>query len=114
MRELTCIICPRGCSLLAESKKDGSILVRGNACKRGEEYAKNELTNPLRSVTTTAFTKNGTVLPVKTDRPIPKDKVFECVKIINNLTLDLPIKAGDIIIKDVFGSNIVAVRNAEE
>ena len=106
-RELTCIICPVGCQLTAENI-DGTITVSGNTCTRGAEYAKNELINPVRSVTTTVRCSDGGVVSVKTKHPISKDKMFDCMKIINSYTADLPIKTGDVIIKNVFGTDIVA------
>lgn len=107
-RELTCICCPMGCKITAELNGGQIVSISGNTCKRGEEYAKNECTNPLRTVTSTVMTKNGVPLPVKTDRAIPKDKIFECMKIINGATAVTPVKTGDVIVKDVFGGNIVA------
>ena len=110
-RELTCSICPLGCSLVAE-EINGEIKVSGNTCKRGEAYAISECTAPTRTVTSTVFCPNGKLLPVKTDKPIPKEKIFECMEIINNFTPVLPFSAGDVIIKDVFGSNIISADNA--
>ena len=82
--------------------------ISGNTCPRGAEYAKNECISPVRTITSTVRCKDGSVVPVKTDRPIPKDKIFECMKIINGTVAPLPISAGDVIIKDVYGSNIIA------
>ena len=109
-RELTCIVCPMGCSLKAVIK-DGEITVTGNTCPRGEKYAKDECTNPQRTVTTTMRCENGEVIPVQTDRTIPKDKMAECMKIVNSSLAALPISVGDVIIEDVFGANIVAAKN---
>ena len=106
-RELTCIICPVGCHLTAENV-DGKIIVTGNTCERGSQYAKSELTNPVRTVTTTVRCADGSVISVKTKNPIQKSKMFDCMKIINSHTADLPIKIGDVIIKDVFGTDIIA------
>ena len=110
-RELTCIVCPIGCSLVAEMEDGKVISVSGNTCPRGKVYAETECVAPMRTVTTTVRCIGGGILPVKTDRTIPKEKVFDAMKIINNLHPVLPISAGDIIMKDVFGSNIVAVKN---
>ena len=74
----------------------------------GAEYAKNECISPVRTITSTVKCADGSVITVKTDKPIPKDKIFECMKIINSTVATLPISAGDVIIKDVFGSNIIA------
>ena len=107
MRELTCIICPIGCQLTVNQDGD-KITVSGNTCPRGEKYAKDELTNPQRTVTTTVKCDDGSVLPVKTKTPIPKDKMMECMKIVNSHIAHLPIKTGDVIIEDVFGTDIIA------
>ncbi|HAL63603.1 MAG TPA: hypothetical protein DCO93_04065 [Clostridiales bacterium] len=107
-RNLTCIVCPMGCSIDVEIENGEVKEISGNTCKRGAEYAKNECISPVRTITSTVRCADGSVIPVKTDKPIPKDKIFECMKIINNTAPDLPISAGDVIIKDVFGSNIIA------
>ena len=110
-RELVCIVCPKGCNLNIEIEDSKVISVEGNTCKRGIDYAVNECTNPVRCVTTTMKTKNGLPVSVKTDNPIPKDKMFELMEIVNRETVTLPVRVGDVIIKDVFGSNIVATQN---
>lgn len=110
-RELTCIVCPIGCSLVAELDDGKLINVSGNTCSRGAEYAKNECISPVRRITTTVRCESGELLPVKTETTIPKAKVFQAMEIINNTHPRLPISAGDVIIEDVFGSRIVAVKN---
>ena len=112
-RELTCIVCPIGCKMKVKVES-GKVEVKGNTCPRGEKYAITEMTAPQRTVTTTVCCDNGAVLPVKTDRPIPKEKMFECMEIINSHVAHLPISIGDVIIKDVFGSNIVATAGLEK
>lgn len=112
-RELTCIVCPVGCSLLAEVDDGKVINVTGNTCPRGKAYAETECTAPMRTITTTVRCRNGKMLPVKTDRVIPKKKMREAMEIINNASPDLPILIGDVIIENVFGSNVVAVKNLE-
>ena len=110
-RELVCIVCPKGCNLNVEINEGNEIVVTGNTCKRGIEYAVNECTNPVRCVTTTMKAQNGDPVSVKTDRAIPKDKVFEAMEIINSQILSLPIHVGDVIIENVFGCNIIATQN---
>ncbi len=80
IKDLTCIVCPMGCSLKVELEGKKVLSVTGNTCPRGEKYAVAEFTNPERTVTTTIKCDNGEVLPVKTDSSIPKDKIFECMK----------------------------------
>ena len=110
-RNLTCIVCPLGCDLKVQLDENKVISVSGNTCPRGEKYAQSECTNPQRTVTTTIKCDNGAVLPVKTNRTIPKEKMAECMKIINSTITPLPITIGDVIIEDVFGSNVVATKN---
>lgn len=110
-RELICIVCPKGCNMTAEIENGKVLSVSGNTCKRGEEYAINECTNPVRCVTTTMKTENGETVSVKTDTPVAKEKMFELMKIINSKKVVLPISVGDVIIENVFGCNIVATQN---
>ena len=111
-RELTCIVCPVGCSLVAEIE-DGRVLsVSGNKCPRGKVYAETECIAPMRTITTTVKCENGEIVSVKTKNPIPKEKIFEAMKIINSKNPVLPISIGDVIIEDVFGSPVVATGNA--
>ncbi len=112
-RELVCIICPRGCTLKVDLGEDGILGVSGNSCPRGEKYAQDECCNPVRTVTSTVRCEDGSVAAVKTDRPIPKDKVFECMRKINSVKACLPISIGDVIIEDVFGSNVVATESVQ-
>lgn len=112
-RKLTCIICPIGCELYVNVADTENISVSGNTCPRGKKYAIEECTAPKRTVTSTIRCDNGSVIAVKTDRTIPKEKMSECMKIINNAVAHLPIAIGDIIIKDVFGANVVATQNKE-
>ena len=111
-RELTCIICPRGCGLKVEIEGGKVLSITGNSCPRGVKYAEDECCNPMRTITSTVRCEDGRVISVKTDRPIPKAKMFECMKMINSATAHLPIHIGDVIIEDVFGSNVVATENA--
>lgn len=111
-RELVCIICPRGCSLKVEL--DGKTItgVTGNNCKRGIQYAQDECCNPRRTVTSTVRCADGSRISVKTDAPVPKDKVFACMEMINSVTAVLPVRIGDVLLEDVFGSRVVATENA--
>jgi CxxC motif-containing protein len=107
-RELICIGCPMGCYLTVMLDNNSVLEVSGNTCKKGEEYAISECINPMRTVTSTVMTDDKRPVSVKTDRPIPKDKIFECMKMVNSTVIKLPVRIGEIIIKDVYGSNIIA------
>lgn len=116
-KELICIGCPMGCPIVVEME-DGKVLsVTGNTCPRGESYARKEVTNPTRIVTTTVRVDGGKVpmINVKTERDIPKDKIFECIATLRGVTMKAPIHIGDIILENVAdtGVNIVAAGNVE-
>ncbi len=113
-RNLTCIVCPRGCSLCVELDGKNVLSVTGNLCPRGKKYAEDECTHPMRTVTSTVKTNSGGVISVKTDRAIPRENVFDCMKLINEATATLPVHIGDIIIHDAYGANVVATQNMEE
>ena len=110
-KKLTCIVCPLGCGLVVQLENNQVISVEGNTCPRGKIYAQNECTNPQRTVTSTVKCEDGSLVSVKTEKTIPKDKMTECMKIINKTTAHLPISVGDTIIEDVFGSRVVATQN---
>lgn len=84
-KNLTCIVCPMGCQLKAEIENGKVISVTGNTCQRGENYVKTELTNPTRVITTTVRTNCGEIVPVKTDKAVPKESIFACMSSINKL-----------------------------
>ena len=109
-KQLICIICPRGCTLNATV--GDKIKVSGNACPKGEKYAVDELTNPLRTVTSTVRVKNlpFTMVSVKTKDPIPKGKMAEVMKKIRAAEINAPVKIGDVIISDIFGTDVIATK----
>ena len=114
MRDLICIVCPRGCHLHV----DDELNVTGNTCKRGAIYGYNEVTSPTRMITSTVKIEGGALnrLPVVTSSPIPKDKIFEVMKEINKASVKAPVHIKDVVIKDVLGLgvDILASRNIEK
>ena len=104
MRELVCIVCPKGCTMKIE-EKDGEISVTGNSCKRGASFAVSEMTEPKRTVCTTVRTvfKDAPVIPVRVSAEIPKDRIFDVMREINAVTLSSPVGRNDVIIKNVLG-----------
>ncbi len=113
MTELICISCPKGCHLKVDEQNN--YIVTGASCKKGIEYGVNELKNPKRIVTSTVAIKNATLprCSVKTDVPIPKNKIMEVMEVLKNTSVTSPIRIGDIIIRDICstGANIVSTRN---
>ena len=104
MRELVCIVCPKGCTMKIE-EKDGEISVTGSSCKRGASFAVSEMTEPKRTVCTTVRTvfKDAPVIPVRVSAEIPKDRIFDVMREINAVTLSSPVGRNDVIIKNVLG-----------
>ncbi|MCY6372820.1 DUF1667 domain-containing protein, partial [Clostridium ganghwense] len=100
VRELICIGCPMGCNLEVEIEGKAVTKVTGNICPRGKAYAEKECTNPTRIVTSSVLVEGGqlTVVPVKTEGDIPKDKIFECVKALKGLSVKAPVNIGDVIV----------------
>jgi CxxC motif-containing protein len=115
MREMICIVCPKGCRLQVDEKPDGEIIVMGNGCNRGIPYAKKELTNPTRVITSTVKIRGGIHkrLPVKTSTDIPKGLNFDVMRELEKIEVKAPIKVGTVLIKNVLGTgaDIVATRN---
>jgi CxxC motif-containing protein len=111
---ITCINCPIGCRMTVETDGDKVISVEGATCKRGEEYAKQEAVSPKRMVTAVVNVKNCELpLSVKTKTPIPKDKIFDCMKAIESADLQAPIRMGEVICKNVCdtGVDVVSTRD---
>ena len=115
--ELTCIGCPLGCPLTVSLKGNEITDVKGNTCPKGEAYAKKEVTNPTRIVTSTVRVSGGScpMVNVKTASDIPKDKIFECVEALKDIIVPAPVKIGDVILKDVAGTgvDVIAARNVQ-
>ncbi|MBQ9300351.1 MAG: DUF1667 domain-containing protein [Clostridia bacterium] len=104
---ITCINCPMGCRMEVTLEDGKVISVKGNTCKRGEIYAHQECTQPLRMVTAVAPVQNSAVpVSLKTRTPIPKAKIEACMRAIDALELSAPIQAGDILIENVVDSGV--------
>ncbi|MBE6647195.1 MAG: DUF1667 domain-containing protein [Ruminococcaceae bacterium] len=111
-RELTCIICPRGCAMKIELDESGKFIsVSGNLCPRGKKYAENECTNPMRTLTTTAKCSDGSVVAVRSEGAIPKGKLFEAMSTVNSIVVPLPVSVGDVILDDFYGTKLIATAN---
>lgn len=115
MKELICIVCPRGCHLKVDVEND--YAVTGNACLRGEQYGKKELQNPTRTLTSTVVIKGASLprLPVKTDREIPKDLLTAAMKLLGSIVVQAPVQMGDVLYENLLdtGANLVATRSLE-
>ena len=106
-RIVTCIGCPMGCLITVTIEGENIIEIVDYFCKKGKEYAHDEVTNPTRMVTAVlAVEGSREPLSVKTRQFIPKEKIFDCLKDIYRSKIKLPVNIGDIIIKDVCGTGV--------
>ena len=115
IHNLTCIECPIGCALEVSVENGKVVSVTGNACPRGKAYAENEVVCPRRVVTSTVRTENGKMLPVKTAAPVKKSEIFRVMETINRTRVSLPIKIGDVLVKNVSEDiDLIATDNMTE
>lgn len=118
LREFTCIVCPNGCEIQAEIE-DGKVLsVTGATCKRGEEYVNQEITAPKRTIASSVTVLSGTLplASVRTDKAIPKEKIFDVMAEIKKVTVQAPVKTGQVVLADVLGtgSNVIITKDVLE
>lgn len=114
-QEMICIVCPQGCRLKVERDEQGEILVSNNNCMRGPIYARKELTDPTRTLTTTIKVLDGLhdQLPVKSKDEIPKDKNFAVMEALKGLQVQAPVECGQVVMSNVLGLgiDIIATRS---
>ncbi|MBO5868401.1 MAG: DUF1667 domain-containing protein [Oscillospiraceae bacterium] len=110
-KKITCIICPRGCSMTT-CVQGAQVTVTGNTCPKGEEYAINECLHPVRTVTATVRVANrpNTMVSVKTETPVPKEQMLEVMAALRKTAVNAPLAIGDVIMYNVCGSNIIVTK----
>lgn len=117
-RNLTCIGCPLGCAVQVDIENGAILNVTGNTCKRGDDYARKEVTHPTRIVTSTVRVTGGdpAMVSVKTEHDIPKEKIMDIMHCINEIQVQAPVRAGDILLADAAGTgvNIVATKDVRQ
>ena len=118
-KELTCVVCPAGCKVLVTLDENNQIVdVTGHTCPRGKKYAESEVTNPVRTLTSTVTvqTKDGyAMLPVRTDKPLPRPTLFEAMDIVRKTIAKAPVKTGDVLVENFIepGTNLIACKDFE-
>jgi CxxC motif-containing protein len=110
-KKLICIRCPRGCEVVTTIDGYSVDTVQGNVCKMGLQYVKDEVESPKRILTTLVKVKNGVraLVPVWTEEPIPKEKFWDLVKELRSVEIEAPVKVGQVVLKDVFGTGVDVV-----
>ena len=111
-KELICIECPKGCRMLIDIEDGKVSKVSGNACPKGTEYATAEIQDPRRIFTSSVLCEglNIRMLPVRTDKPIPKALLMQAMEKVKKIRVTKPVKTGDVIASDFFGSNLICGR----
>lgn len=114
VKEIICTVCPRGCSIQVDGDGKNALNIQGYGCRRGQVYAGNEYSNPVRILTTNVKIqgRENELLPVRSNKPLPKEKLLVCMEEIKKAVATLPVKTYDVIIEDICGTgvNIVATK----
>lgn len=116
IKKLTCIECPKGCSLSVDIENCKAVRVQGQQCPKGQQYAVAEVENPVRILTSAVLTRGLDIkmLPVRTDKPIPKSKLMDAMREIKGIRVERPVKSREIIVLNFLGTgaSLVATRDA--
>ena len=108
IKTLTCIECPIGCEITVDLDGDKIVSLTGNACPRGKLYAQDEVVCPKRVITSTVRAKDGSLVPVKTDKPVKKSEIFSVMEKINAVVCDMPVTMGQVLVENIEGdANLV-------
>ena len=109
---LTCIRCPKGCQVTVTLEGGQVTAVTGNGCPRGDAYARKEVTDPTRVVTTVVSVSGSAVarmVSVKTAGDVPKAKVLDVVRALSGVSMAAPVHIGDMVLADVCGTGVDVV-----
>ena len=111
--QFNCTTCPSECLLTVEVERDadGAVVearsVTGNSCPRGNTFAHQELTCPMRVLTTTvAVSGDEALLPVRTAEAIPLALHAQAMDLIRGLVIEAPIRMGDVVLEDLLNTGI--------
>ena len=116
-RHFVCVICPIGCEVDVVHDGGDIISMEGNKCKKSEEFVRQELIEPMRILTTTVRIEGARwpVIPVRTDRPVPKRLFPHIMKKLSRIDLQAPVSVLHVVVSNAAGTgaNIIATRTLE-
>ena len=116
IKKLTCIECPKGCVLSIDIENCRVVRVSGNECPKGEKYAIQEIESPMRILTSAVLAEGLSLkmVPIRTDKPIPKSRLVEAMEEVKKIRLKEPVRSGSVIVENFLGLgvNLLATRNA--
>ncbi len=114
---IICTNCPMGCeiTLTIDEKSDKVLNIEGNRCKQGKQYALAEYKNPVRVLTATVRTNSSKrpLLPVRTNKPISKDKMKDMMYVICKIVVKNPIKIGQVIEPNIMDTKVDLIATAD-
>lgn len=104
-KEFTCTLCPRGCEIVVETDHGQIESITGSHCPKGREYAAQEITAPMRGVTTSILVEGGELplASVKLSRAIPKERIFNVMTEIRRIKKHAPVKEGEVVLSNILG-----------
>jgi CxxC motif-containing protein len=109
VKEITCIVCPRGCRAKVRICGGKIIEIEEAKCKRGRDYLAQEAVDPKRILFTTVpidGAKYIRVLPVRSDKPFPKGMLKEGFEELSKMRVKAPVKPGEILVENILGTGI--------
>jgi len=116
-KRFICIECPKSCALSVDIENCRVVKISGNECPKGEEYAALEIENPMRILTSVVLAEGLSLkmVPVRTDKPIPKSRLTEAMEEIKKIRLTKPVKPREVIVSNFLSlnANLIATREAE-
>ncbi len=114
---ITCTVCPVGCKIFV-SDESGEIVIEGNRCEKGYEYAMNEIVRPKRTLPTSVKVIDGEqpLVSVKSSKPVDRKKIADIMKKIKEISVEAPVNIGDIVAKNIDdeGASLIATRNVDK
>lgn len=113
---LTCVVCPNGCDIEVDTAPDGAILsITGQTCRRGEAFARQEVLDPQRTISSSVRLIGGELplVSVRLNRPVPRARIPEVMEAVRSLTLSAPTHIGDVALANVLGlgADLIVTKN---
>ncbi len=114
-KKMTCIECPKGCALAVDVEGCEVKKVTGAKCPRGTAYAIAEIQSPSRIFTSTVIAEglDLKLVPVRTNKPIPKKELLRAAQEVKNIVVRKPLKTGDVIAEDFLGLGVKLLATRE-
>ena len=111
-RQITCIVCPTGCTITLQVKGRRILRIMGAPCRHGREYAAKEFHSPERMLTSTVLVRGAgrRLVPVRSSKPVAKGKILKCMNVLASLKVEAPVRIGQVLVRNILrsGADIIA------